>query len=222
MPSVIVSYDGTRNDRDALALGRLFARAGATISLAYVRHATEPDPQKEAAAEQQAGRLLEVGASLLGIEGVGKHVIVDSSTADGLATLAAQLDAEIVAFGSSYRTPPGRVNLPQTAEQLLDRDVACSLAIAPAGLRREPVEQSIGTVSVYDEDNDEAARSTAASLVHALGAVVTDGEADLLVIASRHDAPPGRLRLSATARERVDEALCSVLLLARAVTLTFG
>ncbi|HTA32960.1 MAG TPA: hypothetical protein VK721_05995 [Solirubrobacteraceae bacterium] len=221
MPGVIVSYDGTRNDRDALALGRLFSLAGAAISLAYVRHVTEPDPQKEAAAEQQAAHLLSAGASLLGIDGVGENVIVDSSTAEGLATLATQLGAAVIAFGSDYRTPPGRVNVAQTPDQLLDRDIACSLAIAPAGLRREPVEQSIGTVGVYDEDDDEAASSTAASLAHALGAVVTDGDADLLVIASRHDAPPGRLQLSATARERVEAALCPVLLLARGVTLAF-
>jgi nucleotide-binding universal stress UspA family protein len=222
MPGVIVSYDGTRNDRDALALGRLFAMAGAGISLAYVRHATEADPQKEAAAEQQAEHLLGAGASRLGVDDVGEHVIVNSSTAEGLTALAAQLGAEVIAFGSGYRTPPGRVNVGQTAEQLLDRDIACSLAIAPAGLRREPVEQSIGTVSVYDEDDDEAASSTAASLAHALGAVLTDGDADLLVVASRHNAPPGRLQLSATARERVEAALCPVLLLARGVTLAFG
>ncbi len=222
MAQVMVSYDGTRNDRDALALGRLFAQAGAQVSLAYVRHATEPDAQREAAAQQEAERLLEVGADLLGVSGVGEHVIVDSSTAEGLAVLAAQLGADVIAFGSSYRTPPGRVALAQTAEQLLDRDVGCSLALAPAGLRREPVEQSIGTVSVYDEDGDQAAQATAKSLAHALGAVATDGEADLLVIASRAQAPPGHLQLSATARERIDQATCPLLLLARGAALSFG
>ena len=36
---IIVSYDGTANDTDALALGRLLARAGGSLELAYVRHA---------------------------------------------------------------------------------------------------------------------------------------------------------------------------------------
>lgn len=221
MPIVVVSYDGTRNDRDALALGRLFAQAGAQVSLAYVRHAIERDPQQEAAAEGEAEHLLAVGASLLGAEGVGEHVIVDSSTADGLAVLADQLGADVIAFGSSYRTPPGRVALAQTAEQLLDRAIGCSLALAPAGLRREPVEHSIGTVGVYDEDDDQAAPATAKSLAHALGAVVTDGDADLLVIASRPEAPPGLLQLSATAREQIDRAVCPLLLLARGTPLLF-
>ena len=121
MTQVIVSYDGTRNDRDALALGRLFAAAGCEISLAYVRHATEPDPQQEATAQREAEHLLAIGAGLLDGTGVEAHVIVNSSTAEGLATLAAELGADVIAFGSSYRTPAGRVELPHTAEQLLDR-----------------------------------------------------------------------------------------------------
>jgi hypothetical protein len=36
MAHVIISYDGTRNDRDALAPGRLFVMAGAAVTLAYV------------------------------------------------------------------------------------------------------------------------------------------------------------------------------------------
>lgn len=222
MPQVIVSYDGTRNDRDALALGRLFAQAGAEVSLAYVRHAAEADPQREAAVQQDAEHLLSTGAAHLDGADVGQHVITNPSTADGLAALAAELDAGVIAFGSSYRTPPGRVEFPQTAEQLLDRGIACSIALAPAGLRREPVEQSIGTMSIYDEDDDEAARETAKSLAHALGAVVTAEEADLLVVASRPDAPEGRLLLSGRGREHIEQASSPVLMLARGVALSFG
>jgi hypothetical protein len=35
---VIISYDGTSNDDDALALGKMLARAGFALALAYVRH----------------------------------------------------------------------------------------------------------------------------------------------------------------------------------------
>ena len=34
----IISYDGTENDDDALALGKMLARGGLTPALAYVRH----------------------------------------------------------------------------------------------------------------------------------------------------------------------------------------
>jgi nucleotide-binding universal stress UspA family protein len=221
MSRVIVSYDGTRNDRDALALGRIFAIAGAEVSLAYVRHTSDPDPQAEAAAQDEAEHLLAVGADQFEGE-VGAQVIFNRSTAEGLAALAAQLDADVIAFGSSYRTALGHVALPQTAEQLIDSGPLYSIALAPAGLRREPVEQSIGTVSIYDEDNDQAGRATAESLARALGAVVTADEADLLVITSRGDAAPGQLLLSGLGRERLEQANAPVLVLARGTALRFG
>jgi nucleotide-binding universal stress UspA family protein len=221
MSKVIVSYDGTRNDRDALALGRLFAHAGAEISLAYVRHAAEPDPQREKAAQEEVEHLLARGADQFDEPNIERHVMINRSTADGLAALAAELDADVIAFGSSYRTAVGNVSLPHTAEELLDRASAFSIAIAPAGLRREPVEQSIGTIGVYDEDDDQAARASTTSLAHALAAVITTGESDLLVITSRSEATPGQLLLSATAREQLDDAHTPVLALARDTVLTF-
>jgi nucleotide-binding universal stress UspA family protein len=222
MPQVIVSYDGTRNDRDALAMGRLLATAGAGVSLAYVRHAAEADPDREAAVAEESEHLLAVAAEQLDHGEVGQRVVFNRSTAEGLASLAAELGADVIAFGSGYRTPPGHVELSHTAEQLIDAQLTCSLALAPAGLRREQVERSIGTVRFYDEDDDAAARATAESLVHALGAVTTEDEADLLVIASRRDAPPGKLGLSATAREQAEQARCPVLLLAHGASMSFG
>lgn len=222
MPHVMVSYDGTRNDRDALFLGRLFAHAGATLSLAYVRHATDHDPGHEASLQQDAEQLLAAGAGLLDGVNIQQRVIFNPSTADGLVTLAAELDADIIAFGSSYRTPQGHVALPHTAEQLLDAEVSCSLAVAPAGFRREPVERSIGTVSVYDEGNDEVARATAKSLAVALGAAVTEGDADFLVVTSRADSPPGKLLLTSAARGHLDQSQCPVLALARGESLSFA
>jgi nucleotide-binding universal stress UspA family protein len=221
---VIVSYDGTRDDRDALALGKLFAKAGAQVSLAYVRHAPEPDPARELEVQGEAERLLAVGANELdgASASVGKHVIVNPSTADGLAALAGELGADVIAFSSSYRTPAGRVELPHTAEQLLDLGIACSLALAPAGLAREPGEQSIASVGVYEADGDRAASESAKSLASALGAVVSDEHADLLVVASRGAAPAGELSLSGIERERIEQARSPVLMLARGAQLSFG
>ncbi len=222
MTHVIVSYDGTRNDRDALALGRLFDKAGAQITLAYVRHSPESDPQREAAAQADAEHLLASGAELVGAASVGQRVIFNPSTAEGLADLAGELGADIVAFGSSHKTPPGRIEPPHTAQQMLERAVPFSLAIATAGLRREPVEHSIGTVSVFDAEDDPAARATAESLAHALGAVLTAGESDLLVVASRAAASPGQLLLSSVAMEHIEQADCPVLAVVRGKAITFG
>ncbi len=222
MPQVIVSYDGTRNDRDALALGGLFAKAGADLTLAYVRHAVESDSEREAAEQQEAEHVLAVGAELLGNAAAGQRVIVNPSTASGLAELASELGADIIAFGSSHKTPPGRVNMPHTAQTLVERSVACSLALAPAGLRREPVAHSIGTVRVAPGDDDPAAGAAAASLAHALGAVVTDDEADFVVIPSRPEASPGKLLLSSRALQLVEQSSGPVLLLAHGAALSFG
>ena len=66
---VIISYDGTDNDHDALALGAIFGDAGARVSLAYVRHATEPDAAAERAAQAHAARQpLDQGHARLGLE----------------------------------------------------------------------------------------------------------------------------------------------------------
>ena len=35
-PSIVVSYDGTPDDEDAIALGKVFAQRGASISIASV------------------------------------------------------------------------------------------------------------------------------------------------------------------------------------------
>ena len=61
---IIVSYDDTDNDRDALALGRLLAVSGAELSLAYVRHSVG-----EALEQKEAEELLARGAASVGDAG---------------------------------------------------------------------------------------------------------------------------------------------------------
>src|SRR5882757_9902978 len=80
----IVSYDDTPNDFDALMLARVLADAGAEAILAYVRHATEADRERELLVEHQAGALLERGAQTLGDLDVERRVILHASTAEGI------------------------------------------------------------------------------------------------------------------------------------------
>jgi len=101
---IIVSYDDTDNDRDALALGRFLAQGAGSLALAYVRHAQQSDSEREALAEKEAQALLEHGANLLDSADVPRHVIVHASTGDGLRELALREGADIVVFGSDYRT----------------------------------------------------------------------------------------------------------------------
>ena len=59
---IIVSYDDTDNDRDALALGRLLAFSGAELSLAYVRHSFGGALEEKEAEEMLARGAASVGA----------------------------------------------------------------------------------------------------------------------------------------------------------------
>ena len=106
---IIVSYDGTANEDDAIALGGLFARAGAEVALAYVRHNQEPDREREALAEAEAHELLARGAELLGDPGVATYVVTDRSTPEGLAALAATEGADVIVFCSDSHTAKGHV-----------------------------------------------------------------------------------------------------------------
>ena len=153
---IIVSYDDSDNDRDALALGRLLAFSGAELSLAYVRHSFGESLDQQAAEE-----LLARGAESVGTPDMPKYVVVNPATSVGLAELAEQEDADVIVFGSEYRTANGLVKPGISAHKLL-LGGGSAIAVAPAGLRSNPA-LSVNTVGVIDE-GDPAARATAESL----------------------------------------------------------
>ena len=218
--NIIVSYDGTTHDDDALMLGRMLAAGGASLSLAYVRHSREYDPRREEIAEHDATRRLEQGATWLGGESVTRHVVVDPSTSAGLGGLAASEGADLVAFGSDYRTPPGRVEPGSSAQGLLNSG-SVAIAVAAAGLRTAS-DARIKTVSVAGEADGAAAR-TARSVVQSLGAELMQGrrDADLILVDSRAGAAQGRVALDGSARANLESARGSVIVLPRGVALTF-
>src|SRR5436190_18916870 len=99
-PNIIVSYDDTDNDRDALALGSVLASAGASVALAYVRHVEERERDRELLEEHDAEALLERGAKAIGATDAPRHVIHNASTGEGLRELAQREHADVVVFGS--------------------------------------------------------------------------------------------------------------------------
>src|ERR1700722_14363408 len=103
-PHAIVSYDDTENDHDALMLGRILGEAGAQLTLAYVRHTTQAQRAREELEEHEAEALLERGARWLENENVDRRVVVSASTGEGLAWLAEREEADMIVFGSDYRT----------------------------------------------------------------------------------------------------------------------
>ncbi len=219
---IIVSYDGTNNEDDAIALGRLFARAGAEVSLAYVRHTHEPESDREALAQNEAEELLQRGAALLGTGEVQRHVVSDRSTPEGLGTLAEQTGAGVVVFCSDSHTAPGHIAVGNSAQRLLEGG-SVAVAIAPVGLAQRS-DAHVQRIAAVDDANDASARTTAAGLASALGAslVGTDGAAELLVVGSRPEAEQGRVAVSAASMRLIDDAAWSVLVLPRGVAVSFG
>jgi hypothetical protein len=217
---IIISYDGTTHDDDALMLGRMLVGAGANLSLAYVRHSREYDPRREEIAEHDAGRRLTQGATWLEEPEVATHIVINPSTSAGLAELAAAEGADVVVFGSDYRTPPGHVE-PQGSAQGLLEGGKVAVAVAAAGLRTGST-YALSSVSVSGE-TDGAAAETARAIAVATGAELVGGghDADLIVVDSRPDASPGRVALDGATRGRLDSAHGSVLVVPRGVTLGF-
>jgi nucleotide-binding universal stress UspA family protein len=216
MPRIIVSYDDTDNDRDALALGRLLAFSGGELSLAYVRHSAGG-----ALEQKEAEELLERGAASVGAPDMPRHVVVNPGTSVGLGELSEQENADVIVFGSEYRTADGLVKPGISAHKLL-LDGPAAIAVAPAGLRSRP-SIAVNTIGVVDE-GDEAARATAEGLAAALGAGVRDGAQgpiDLLVVGSRPEAHAGRVTISAATDYAVEAATCPVLVVPRGATIRF-
>jgi nucleotide-binding universal stress UspA family protein len=219
--NAIVSYDDTANDHDALVLGRLLAEAGARLTLAYVRHTTQVEHTREELEEHEAEALLERGARWLEDPNVARRVVVSGSTAEGLKWLAEQEDAQIVVFGSDYRTASGHIAPGRSAQALLEGGPA-ALAIAPANYRAGDTGR-IATVGVLAGAGDSAALETARELADSFGAKLTNSERniDLLVVGSRAEAPEGRVLITAQAQNAIENATGPVLVLARGVALRF-
>ena len=219
----IISYDGTNNEDDAIALGRVFARAGADVVLAYVRHTQEPEPDREQLAQEQAEALLVKGAELFGDTEVGREVVSDRSTPAGLRALAERLGADVVVFCSDSHTAAGRVSIGNSAQRLLGGGPV-AVAIAPAGLADGGAD-AVKRIAAVGDGADSDAAATSSSLADALGASVVpagDGEVDLLVVGSRPEAREGTVALSAASENLIGEARCAVLVLPRGLKLEFA
>jgi len=214
---VIVSYDGTANEDDAIAFGSLLARAGAEVSLGYVRHTDE------AVSDEEAQEVLDRGAAHFEGTFASRHAVTDRSTPEGLQTLAGQIGAHVVVFCSDSHTAPGHVTIGNSAERLLEGG-SVAVGIAPAGLA-ESLATARRIVAVGEAGGAGGAQATAQSLASALGAEVVpvaDDAADLLLIDSRANAEPGRVSISSSAAHLIEIATCPVLVLASGVSLQFG
>jgi len=210
--TTIVSYDGTRNDDDALTLARVLGAAGANLILAYVRHTAGGRD------EDQAQELLDAGVAKLGEVHAETRVAVHASTSDGLRELARREQAQLIVFGSDYRTPAGRI-APQNTTQSLLENGATAIAIAPAGYKAQEI-KTIGLLAGLD---DSAAIDTAHGLANQFGATVTDKNynVDLLIVGSRPEAAEGQTMISSQSENAIVGTTAPVLVVSRGVPVDF-
>ena len=212
---LIISYDGTPNDDDALALGRMLAPAGFDLALAYVRHAREFDPEREEVAQHDAEQRLERGAALLTDVTVTRHVVFGPATGERLGELAQSENAPAVVFGSDYRTSPGHVEPGTSAQHLLEGG-SVAVGTAAAGLRARR-NGSIRSIAVpHAGPTNDLARQTARELAEKLEAVVVDSaspEVDLIVVGSQPAASAGHIVVGGDVRAELGNARSSVLVL---------
>jgi nucleotide-binding universal stress UspA family protein len=220
-PHAIVSYDDTQKDRDALMLGRTLRDAGARLTLAYVRHSVHRCPDDEELSHHDAHALLERGAGWLDEPDIPRRVVMNASTGEGLAWLAAAEQADLIIFGSDYRTRPGHVSIGRSAQTLLEGGPS-AVAVAPADYAAAG-QPEIRTIGVLRGTADEAAIETAFFIGEQLDATVVDRDrgVDLLIVGSRPEARVGRVMLTSHAANAIDEATSPVLIMARGVALHF-
>jgi len=224
MTRAIISYDDTPGDHDALMLGRILADAGASLTLAYVRHCIQGNWSRERLEENEAEALLGRGARWLAGLPVDTRVVVSPSTPEGLRWLAEREGADIIVFGSEYRTPPGHV-APQHSTQTLLEAGPAAVAIAPADYRadRGVGEIRIRRIGMLAAPGDDTTLATARALADSFGATLTRDErrVDLLVIGSRIEAPAGTVMVSAQAQNEIENATCPVLVVPHGVSIEF-
>lgn len=214
-PTLIISYDGTPNDEDALALGKMLAPVGFELALAYVRHSREFDERREELAQHDAEQRLERGADLVGDAQVRRHVVISASTGEGLGRLAESEGAALIVFGSDYRTAPGHVEPGSSAQYLLDGG-SVAVGIAPAGLRTELGAEVRSIAVPLAGPTNNVAREVAELLATKLGATVVNSsseQVDLIVVGSQPEAPPGRIVLGGDVRSELNRARAPIVVL---------
>jgi nucleotide-binding universal stress UspA family protein len=219
---IIVSYDGTHNEDDAIAFGRVLAEAGADVALAYVRHAQSDNPDVEQRQQSEAEAALERGAKVLGNQNAQRHVVVSGSTPAGLATLAEREGAQLIVFCSDSHTAPGHVSVGNSARRLIEGGNT-AVAIVPSGYGRNA--QRPNRVAATGSPADSSAEDTAASLAQSFGANVVSlaGEGvDLVVVGSRPEVAEGRVGINSSSEYLLEVARSPVVILPRNVALSIS
>ena len=201
------------------------ARARAPARRARARRSSSPTSAtrtrpRAAASGSPSGRpqaLLEAGAAALGQPDIPRHVVLSASTPEGLRELAVAENADVIVFGSEYRTAPGHVDPQASARRLLDGGPV-ALAFAPAGFAersdyevRDDRADRRGRRPVRARDGGGPRRGSGRHRRRSR----PSGNVDLLVVGSKPGTVTGRVTISAAAEYLIELSRCPVIVLPR-------
>ena len=141
MSRILIGVDGSERSDDAVAFGRLLARAsGAPVTLATA-FPTEPAAGRDASdsygrflRREAEGMLERMAAPLRGIGELEIWAIEDDSPARALQHLAGERNAGVIIVGSSHTGRARRVMPGSTAERLLHGS-PCAVVVVPRDYR---------------------------------------------------------------------------------------
>lgn len=177
MSRIIVGVDGSERSEDAVAFGRLVARASGapvTVASAYTYdHLAARDPSDEYGSflRREVETVLEdLSGPLSDLPSLETRAVTDGSPARALQEIALDRDAGLIVVGSSHTGRLGRVLPGSTAERLLHGS-PCPVAVVPRGYRSAPAHRTGMIACAWDErPESEAALAAAEDLAHGLSA----------------------------------------------------
>ena len=219
---IIVSYDGTDNDRDALALGSLLAARARRSSSPTSATRTRPRVAVSGSPSRRPRRF--------------SRRAQHARDADIAAPCRPQrLDAGWAARARGRRArrrdrvrlrvpdAQGHVDPQASARRLLDGGPVALASRRPgspsARFRGRAGSRAIG------EDGDPCTLETAEGIASDLGGKVTlrpNGNVDLVVVGSKPGTVTGRVTISAAAEYLIELSRCPVVVLPRGVAVRFG
>ena len=194
-----------QNDHDALMLGRVLRDAGAKLTLAYVRHATQTEPRSRGAGRARgrgAARARRPAGST--IPYVERRVVLERLDRRG-PRLAGRAGARPTSSCSAPTTapPPATCRSGRSAQTLLERrpggagDRARRLPRRPRPSRS--TRSACSPARPTRPRSRPRSRSPSASTPRSS---TRDRGVDLLVVGSRSEAPEGRVMITLARAER--------------------
>jgi len=182
--TIVVGYDGRDHASDALALGRLLARAEGVRLLVACAYPEDPLGESAAAHEIAADVRADAEATLARAreelaQAPGAPVAADFRAVAGAAParvlheLAEREDAEMIVVGATHHGAAIRLLTGSTPERVVE-GAHCAVAVAPAGFAARHAEDptAIRRIAVAFDDSPEARRALdeAAALARRTGA----------------------------------------------------